>query len=46
MENTEGMDVEKKDDKYSFRFNIDELKRIQRTLRWCFQTFRAMLEFL
>jgi len=40
------MVVEEKDDKYNFRFNLEELKRVQKTLRWCFQSFRAMLEFL
>jgi len=37
---------EKEDEKYNFKFNLDEIHRVQKTLRWCIQSFRSVLSFL
>ena len=34
------------DQTYNYEFNLIELQRIEKSLKWCFQTFRSMLSFL
>ena len=46
VEEEEKSDMEQENQIYNYEFNLKKLLKIEKSLKWCFQTFRAMLSFM